>query len=1808
MDSVLSSASNKSADLLQVRVLLPSGRSTSVSLPRCSKVVDLKTAVQQALQQGFLRFVRDGRTLDPSKSLEDEGLEDGDCLTAVVQQAKLVATDQAFALYCKESWVANWSALEQLEVYSSQFTEKLRDMYQKKWDTLIGKAAKCPRTYFDIELGGEKAGRIVMMLRGDVVPKTAENFRASLKAYKVPLLKGVRHLAFLGQFDAKSKEDWRNFCEDARSEEKSTAYWGVVGVMMLLVNIGFLVFMAYGPTETWEEAATRLYLALELFFLLFFCCELRWHLQLASPALPQDGFWERLSLGFRDPWNVLDALAIFIGLLDCIFSLAWPRGHRALLVLLPCLQLLRLGRCVRALGDLLRSLTRSLLHWLWAAVLLGSLVYAAAALSANFLSFPEELQGGNSTAGGERADAEAADLFTGLPQGLVTFFSFATAGDYAPAVRYFLARGEPGTAVAIFMLLFVLLGHLMLFFLLAAVVVESALDVLPRQRLRSQGKRIQELCRRLGEDGTQELTRADLDNEKGRCLRLLLKDLQISDHDLLHLMRMADVQQSGHFGRVFDSRRELLELECDMHRMWNMLAVGQENLAKSMDLVVERLGSSQRCLEAVSEKQTSGHGHLTAELEKLAAGQERIAGRIDKLTSGQGQMASLLGKLPSLDSQKDLDKLLLTVLAVPKVLEEKVHKMTSRLEAKVDHLIDEVTRGDSGLLPAATRLQELPAASAELPPPPPLPPPDTGHPSREPVKNLDSHVHHIARRLAGLRLPPSPIRPSPPASSCVGSVRPSPGSWPDERQSEPEITSKDMLPPPWEAAKPGRSSDGMARVVEALLYIYWQHWVFLPIQVIMAKLESAGFFLNVGWLALGKTASENLQSLPGAGALCTGEKGFGYKEELLSKPEHTAYVARLLDSFAERQLAPFQAGIDQAQLNMLYLWDDELGHGLLRIRVLGGRVFVRKLQGTRVRGELWSDRQLKYLEGLLSVVETEQLEDVDFVVSLLDNPVCEFFKNGLAMPVMVFAKTPSCQNILVPDHSLMQDEYQHSVFGSNFGWAAVVGKALQHKWRDRAPGIFWDGDFGKHQRRGLAPLRPSLVMGQRKPLKQWNMDVYTSPSDHCSYQRSLNAQGNTWSMRLKNILLCGTAAIWFLPRPSMRYAEYWYDALEENKHYVALREEEARTDMEAILKLEDRKLRLIAQRGFNRTAAVLRPWAVRRYVGALLRRYAALQTFSPAAVHATDAADFREVTRSTLAIVQGHWQALGAQHFHFHYAEREDLSEGSLSRALELRSLDQLPCWGTVRRYIRCCQPSNVWRYALDGNAASGPLHPFCVAPSTDPKQTWQFCCAAAAGRMEELFRLALPNHAPAKLLKDVDEVFLELDLSLDQSLHLLETARDAAVHAVMSFDSPQKLSSSAEGRIEALLNRAWFFEEVVKAACTARCNEGKCSQSPWSCSEMGLLQTLHSKRQLHRASFPAPRSGLGGSRRLGAERAEVLLLLRERNDVALLSLLSHRTCPLNLHLLGPSDISTDWVAELLDSHAVQDVTVQAHSPREAADAVCPFVHGAPKPCDVIFAALVPHLWLPPEVQLLLFFDISEQERGPLFVGDVCKLREEERHAVESLLWAPRHLEYARWGYTVPSSDVLLLRMRALRNWTLSQLFSQVPEETIQNSTAELHAVAALRGFLRAWLTHLHDSRPTWLSLLHPSWWFVPYEQWFFDLDLAELLASSWRRTWLPVLRMREYPGYHGSSSELKIWCPPAASAVPIAVRNFWPDIMQRHAYAVSWETRIGRNSCGKTVNIMSLQWERPDRPPTIPFQIHELPWVAAWLASYKSL
>jgi peptidyl-prolyl isomerase F (cyclophilin D) len=43
----------------------------------------------------------------------------------------------------------------------------------------------CPRVFFDITAGGSPVGKIIIELRSDVVPKTAENFRALCTGEKV---------------------------------------------------------------------------------------------------------------------------------------------------------------------------------------------------------------------------------------------------------------------------------------------------------------------------------------------------------------------------------------------------------------------------------------------------------------------------------------------------------------------------------------------------------------------------------------------------------------------------------------------------------------------------------------------------------------------------------------------------------------------------------------------------------------------------------------------------------------------------------------------------------------------------------------------------------------------------------------------------------------------------------------------------------------------------------------------------------------------------------------------------------------------------------------------------------------------------------------------------------------------------------------------------------------------------------------------------------------------------------------------------------------------------------------------------------------------------------------------------------------------------------------------------------------------------------------------------------------------------------------------------------------------------------------
>ena len=88
--------------MLRVDVSLPSGCCVSLSLSPDSTVEDLKIMAQKCFGQGFLRLVTaKGKALtNLTQSLLTAGIQEGEHLTAIAQQARLSATEDAFAVWC----------------------------------------------------------------------------------------------------------------------------------------------------------------------------------------------------------------------------------------------------------------------------------------------------------------------------------------------------------------------------------------------------------------------------------------------------------------------------------------------------------------------------------------------------------------------------------------------------------------------------------------------------------------------------------------------------------------------------------------------------------------------------------------------------------------------------------------------------------------------------------------------------------------------------------------------------------------------------------------------------------------------------------------------------------------------------------------------------------------------------------------------------------------------------------------------------------------------------------------------------------------------------------------------------------------------------------------------------------------------------------------------------------------------------------------------------------------------------------------------------------------------------------------------------------------------------------------------------------------------------------------------------------------------------------------------------------------------------------------------------------------------------
>ena len=129
--------------MLQINLVLCSGRTEKLSIEQSSKVGDLRIQAQKSFRLGFLKLVTsEARILiDPTETLEAAGIQEGDHLTVVPAPAAVAATPPvrcrgmsdrkgAFAVWCPGSdRVLAWGD-PQIRGDSSVIQEQLRKVQQ----------------------------------------------------------------------------------------------------------------------------------------------------------------------------------------------------------------------------------------------------------------------------------------------------------------------------------------------------------------------------------------------------------------------------------------------------------------------------------------------------------------------------------------------------------------------------------------------------------------------------------------------------------------------------------------------------------------------------------------------------------------------------------------------------------------------------------------------------------------------------------------------------------------------------------------------------------------------------------------------------------------------------------------------------------------------------------------------------------------------------------------------------------------------------------------------------------------------------------------------------------------------------------------------------------------------------------------------------------------------------------------------------------------------------------------------------------------------------------------------------------------------------------------------------------------------------------------------------------------------------------------------------------------------------------------------------------------------------------------------
>lgn len=279
------------------------------------------------------------------------------------------------------------------------------------------------------------------------------------------------------------------------------------------------------------------------------------------------------------------------------------------------------------------------------------------------------------------------------------------------------------------------------------------------------------------------------------------------------------------------------------------------------------------------------------------------------------------------------------------------------------------------------------------------------------------------------------------------------------------------------------------------------------------------------------------------------------------------------------------------------------------IRIRNSSVYV-ETEVPRVK------RFARWLHGLSVLLHTYgKIPDVDFVFDANDTPNCDatdVYGRFTRAPAFAVNKRRGSGCVLVPDASILQPAYFANTSAYSYMTLRRFSQNAPFKTRERAmwfdimegtarPGNnkYWRTAF----RRWIISTQP-MLNGTKLPVHM-SFEKVKQASKGCEHQFFACAEGQGWTMRHKNILLCGSLAVWFrTPAQAARpFIEYWDSFIQPGKHFVLV------TDAAQLAALPLNASEM-AEQAEALVSQVLHPKVVVEYLRMLLMKFSAMQVTS----------------------------------------------------------------------------------------------------------------------------------------------------------------------------------------------------------------------------------------------------------------------------------------------------------------------------------------------------------------------------------------------------------------------------------------------------------------------------------------------------------------------------------------------------------------------------------------------------------------------